>query len=285
MSHNGMTTAQKNLTQAAEIEKSSAWSRARLIAASVEDQDNRGGVRDTTQGKVSFNAASSVMAMDKRTIRSYLDAWNAAAADGLCAPSSDLTPDDGWTADMPDAADWEKYKQGNSHSAPRKVETVPAEPATVTQQWTPEQKREVVRQLITEDPEVATVAREAAMPFPMERSERHEEFTQASRRAQKTRAAEDSKSTGIDKWLRATEYIGDAERHEIQVGRIVQTAIDFLSTRNFKGEAHNLLDEAVVDLRDRTRANLDKIEALHALLSEGATDWDAALTQLTGGDL
>lgn len=285
MSHNDMTTAQKNLKQAAEIEKSSAWSRARLIAASVEDQDNRGGVRDTTQGKVSFNAASSVMAMDKRTIRSYLDAWNAAAADGLCAPSSDLTPDDGWTADMPDAADWEKYKQGNSHSAPRKVETVPAEPATATQQWTPEQKREVVRQLITEDPEVATVAREAAMPFPMERSERHEEFTQASRRAQKTRAAEDSKSTGIDKWLRATEYIGDAERHEIQVGRIVQTAIDFLSTRNFKGEAHNLLDEAVVDLRDRTRANLDKIEALHALLSEGATDWDAALTQLTGGDL
>lgn len=285
MSHNDMTTAQKNLTQAAEIETSSAWSVARLVAASVA-QAKPGPKSSRPQGqKLGIESAAEAMGRSHHTIRAYLKAWNAAAADGLCAPSSDLTPDDGWTATMPDAADWEKYKQANSHSTPRKIEAVPAEPATVTQQWTPEQKREVVRQLITEDPEVATVAREVAMPFPMERSERHEEFTQASRRAQKTRAAEDSKSTGIDKWLRATEYIGDAERHEIQVGRIVQTAIDFLSTRNFKGEAHNLLDEAVVDLRDRTRANLDKIEALHALLSEGATDWDAALTQLTGGDL
>lgn len=36
MSHNDMTTAQKNLTQAAEIETSSAWTKARLIASSVE---------------------------------------------------------------------------------------------------------------------------------------------------------------------------------------------------------------------------------------------------------
>lgn len=290
MSHNDMSIAEKNLHQAAEVETSSAWTVARLIAASVAGKQGSRSDLVSQDMKFGVNEAAAMMGRSNKTITAYLNAWNAAAADGLCTPSSDLTPEDGWTAAMPDAADWEKYKQANSHSTPRQTQTVPAEPIKAVEQWTPEQKQEIVRHLVSKDEGAAAVAQEVVrrQPAPLphvERSERHEDFTQASRRAQKARAAEDSKATSIDKWLRATEYIGDAERHEITVGRIVQEAIDFLSTRNFKGEANDLLTDAVTELRDRMQANLDRVEALNALLSEGATDWDAALAQLTGGDL
>lgn len=158
-------TAQRNLSEAAEIEKSSNWTIARLIASSVEASQGRRSDLVSQDMKFGINEAASVMGRSNKTIRAYLDAWNAAAADGLCAPSSDLTPEDGWTAHMPDAEDWEKYKNPNSHSAPApaKAEKIPAEPAVAVQSWTPEQKQEMVRQLVSEDSEVAAAAEDAAM--------------------------------------------------------------------------------------------------------------------------
>ena len=111
------TAARTNLRQAGEIEKSSRWTIARLIAASVE-QAKRGPKSSVPQGtKLGTTEAAKVMGRSKSTILAYLNAWNAAAADGLCAPSTDLTPADGWTAEMPDPEEWARYWGGNSHSA------------------------------------------------------------------------------------------------------------------------------------------------------------------------
>ena len=115
------TAARTNLRQAGEIEKSSRWTIARLIASSVE-QAKRGpksinAPRSINSAKLGVVEATKVMGRSHETIRAYLNAWNAAAADGLCAPSTDLTPADGWTAEMPDPEDWETYWGGNSHSA------------------------------------------------------------------------------------------------------------------------------------------------------------------------
>lgn len=115
------TAARTNLRQAGEIEKSSRWTIARLIAASVETGAGHGGDRASApQGaleKLGVRPAAKVMGRSDNTVRAYLNAWNAAAADGLCAPSTDLTPADGWTAEMPDPEDWAHYWGGNSHSA------------------------------------------------------------------------------------------------------------------------------------------------------------------------
>ena len=119
------TAARTNLRQAGEIEKSSRWTIARLIAASVEPgragDNQHGGVAPGRHLKLGMREASRVMGRSDNTVRSYLNAWNAAAADGLCAPSTDLTPADGWTAEMPDPEDWETYWGGNSHSTPAPV--------------------------------------------------------------------------------------------------------------------------------------------------------------------
>ena len=104
------TVARTNIRQAGEIEKSSRWTIARLIAASVETGAGHGGDRASApQGaleKLGVRPAAKVAGRSDNTIRAYLNAWNAAAADGLCAPSTDLTPADGWTAEMPDPEDW-----------------------------------------------------------------------------------------------------------------------------------------------------------------------------------
>ena len=44
--------------------------------------------------KIGIKPAAQVMGRSDNTIRAYLNAWNAAADDGLCAPSSDLRPED-----------------------------------------------------------------------------------------------------------------------------------------------------------------------------------------------
>lgn len=112
------TVARTNLRQAGEIEKSAQWAKARLIACSVRAAGRGRPVIDSQESiKVSALEASRVMRVSRDTIRAYLNAWNAAAADGLCAPSADLTPADGWTAEMPDPEDWAHYWGGNSHSA------------------------------------------------------------------------------------------------------------------------------------------------------------------------
>ena len=112
------TAARTNLRQAGEIEKSAQWAKARLISCSVRAAGRGRPVIDSQEPiKVSALEASRVVRVSRDTIRAYLNAWNAAAADGLCAPSTDLTPADGWTAEMPAPEDWARYWGGNSHSA------------------------------------------------------------------------------------------------------------------------------------------------------------------------
>ena len=115
------TAARTNLRQAGEIEKSAQWAKARLIACSVQRGAGHGGSRSSASrdalAKLGIRPASKEMGVSDKTVAAYLDAWSAAAADGLCAPSTDLTPADGWTAEMPDTEDWAHYWGGNSHSA------------------------------------------------------------------------------------------------------------------------------------------------------------------------
>lgn len=139
------TVARTNLRQAGEIEKSSQWAKARLIAASTEKGRPGRPAKNLPTGrqinsKVSVSTASLDTGMHRDTITAYLNAWNAAAADGLCAPSTDLTPADGWTADMPYPDDWETYWGGNSHSRPTKTEpTVSERDWPVVPEPTPEE--------------------------------------------------------------------------------------------------------------------------------------------------
>lgn len=264
MSHNNTNTAQRNLEQAAQIETSSAWAVARLIAASVEkSQGARSDLRSRGR-KLTIAEASSVMSRSEKTIRAYLNAWNAAAADGLCTPSSDLTPEDGWTADMPEPMEWEKYKNPNSHSGPRKTETVPAEPVKAAAQWTPAQRQEVVRDLIANDPEVAAVARqsvERAVP------PASEEMKARIARAREVREADEKSMTGVQKSLAilklnaANDAIADAKQE--------------VSGTTFTNEERDVIAQSVEDVR----------RALIAFEAEAfGVDWDAALVQLSGGE-
>ena len=95
------SVARSNLHQAGEIERGNRWSIARLIACSVGPQAH-GGDRRSDQVAVSnlklgLKASESVLRMNNRTIKTYLAAWDAAAEDGLCVPSDELSPEDGWT--------------------------------------------------------------------------------------------------------------------------------------------------------------------------------------------
>lgn len=263
MSHNNTNTAQRNLEQAAQIETSSAWAVARLIAASVA---GRQGARNLSPQGEKFGVveASKIMGRSDNTIRAYLNAWNAAAADGLCAPSSDLTPEDGWTADMPEPMEWEKYKNPNSHSGPRKTETVPAEPVKAAAQWTPTQRQEVVRDLIANDPEVAAVARQSVERTVPPASE---EMKARIAHSREVREADEKSMTGLQKSLTiiklnaAADSIADAKREA--------------AGTTFSDEERDAIAQSVEDVRRALIAF--EVEAF-------GVDWDAALVELSGGE-
>lgn len=288
-------TAQRNLAEAAEIEKSSNWTIARLIASSVETAKAGRPAKNLTPGsenaKLSIIAASKTMSRSQDTIRAYLNTWNAAAEDGLCTPSSDLTPEDGWTAQMPDAEDWEKYKNPNSHSTPAPKSTIPPNPVPVqnftefVNQATPEQKREVVADLIRTDLDVEKTARNAVEEKRAERTERMEPIRQRAEQAQKARDAEDSKSAGFFKWMEVVGFIADAKKHIKESSRALDEAKEFLSTRNFQGEAKDRLEDSVADLVAMAHVHLEHAQAFDNLLKAGSNDWDADLAALIGGEL
>ena len=264
LSHN-TENATKNLRAAAEIETSSAWTVARLIAASVEPSQGKRDF-DSQESKLTYSDAAKAMRRSKDTIRAYLTAWNAAAADGLCAPSSDLTPEDGWTATMPDAADWEKYKQANSHSTPRQTQTVPAEPIKAVEQWTPEQRQEVVRHLVTEDQDVASVAQEVVQQRPAPPVVSDEMKARIARGAE-VREANEKSMTGVQKSLTLLGL--DRALTEIKKVRR-ETA----GTR-FSGQEQRAISESIEDIR---RALIEIEQDVHGV------DWDAELAKLSGGE-
>lgn len=102
--------AHQNLIDAASIDRSTGWTKARLIACSVEPgkQGGKHPVRGRND-KLTIDEAADITKMSDKTIRAYLKAWNK-AADGLrCTPSKALTPADGTTARLPEDTFWDSY--------------------------------------------------------------------------------------------------------------------------------------------------------------------------------
>jgi len=106
-----------------------AW--ARKDAAAVEvgagiacmvKRAKRGPKGSTPQGvKLGLFEAARKLGRSDNTVRAYLDTWDRLAANGLCAPSTELTPDDLDNLVLPSPEDWQVEWQGNSHSTPAPV--------------------------------------------------------------------------------------------------------------------------------------------------------------------
>lgn len=160
MSHeNDQSLAERNLRRAADAEGNADWAYARSVACNIGPA-KRGPKSSSPQGeKLGMVEAAKIMSKSDNTLRAYLAAWNAAAADGHCTPATDLTPEDDGTADLPAAELWEKYRNPNSHSAKPEPKGIPADPvkaiAQAVPKLTPEQKREMVAEVIASDPQAA----------------------------------------------------------------------------------------------------------------------------------
>ena len=126
-----------------------AWARkdaaAVEVAAGIACMVKRGAGQGTSRSQdreveVSVIEASRRLRKAEKTIRAYLDAWDRLAANGLCAPSTELTPDDLDSLVLPSAEDWQAEWQGNSHSRPTKTEpTVSERDWPVVPEPTPEE--------------------------------------------------------------------------------------------------------------------------------------------------
>lgn len=71
--------------------------------------------------KLGINDAAERLSKSNKTVAAYLDTWDRLAANGLCSPSTELTPDDLDTLVLPSVEDWQNEWQGNSHSTPAPV--------------------------------------------------------------------------------------------------------------------------------------------------------------------
>ena len=107
-----------------------AWARkdaaAVEVAAGIACMVKRGAGQGTSRSQdreveVSVIEASRRLRKAEKTIRAYLDTWDRLAANGLCAPSTELTPDDLDNLVLPSPEDWQAEWQGNSHSTPAPV--------------------------------------------------------------------------------------------------------------------------------------------------------------------
>ena len=93
-----------------------AW--ARKDAAAVEvgagiacmvkrSRPGRPAIDSQESIKLTGLAASERLGKSRDTIRAYLDTWDRLAANGLCAPSTELTPDDLDSLVLPSTDDWQ----------------------------------------------------------------------------------------------------------------------------------------------------------------------------------
>ena len=107
-----------------------AWARkdaaAVEVGAGIACMVKRGAGQGTSRSQdreveVSVIEASRRLRKAEKTIRAYLDTWDRLAANGLCAPSTELTPDDLDSLVLPSTDDWQNEWQGNSHSTPAPV--------------------------------------------------------------------------------------------------------------------------------------------------------------------
>lgn len=87
------------------------WSRARLVACSVEQISRDGFVIRPfgDVGKVMVNDAAELIGVPSWDLKRHLKAWNLAAIAGLCESSGGLRPEDGPEAQMPEDDYWMMY--------------------------------------------------------------------------------------------------------------------------------------------------------------------------------
>jgi hypothetical protein len=91
------------------------WEGGLLVARSAERQKNRFSGEISPLGKLSLREFAERAEVDHKTVARYLDAWNAAADDGLVPSAETLEP--GALVDLShlDAKSWDGYyKTGNS---------------------------------------------------------------------------------------------------------------------------------------------------------------------------
>ena len=168
ITNNSQRMAEANLRLAADAMERTGWTVARLIAASVErGKPGRpaGNAPDKCiSGKVSIRAGAELLRKGQDTIRGYLAAWDRAAADGLCKPAADLVPEEGLTADLPDAA-WSEYyittNFPNVGSDTHGEDDTPRPSPDPLPEPEPADVRESVREAIKSDPQVQQAARKA----------------------------------------------------------------------------------------------------------------------------
>lgn len=167
--NNNQQTAEANLRLAADITERRGWAVARLVAASVERGRGWGvsdanSVTDGVSEKVSINKATQILRMGDKTISAYLNAWDRAAEHGLATPAADLAPEDGQSADLPDA-DWSEYYistnfPGVTRDTHGDQGTPTPEPAPAPLPE-PADTHRTVREAIKSDPQVQQIARKA----------------------------------------------------------------------------------------------------------------------------
>lgn len=163
---NSQRQAEANLQLAADTIERTGWTVARLIAASVErGKPGRpaGNAPDKCiSGKVSIRAGAELLRKGQDTIRGYLAAWDRAAADGLCKPAAELVPEEGLTANLPEAAWSEYYITTNFPGVDRDTHGEDKTPAPTPQlDPSPLPVSTQVRDAIKSDPQAQQAARDA----------------------------------------------------------------------------------------------------------------------------
>lgn len=101
--------AQRNLSMF--FTEQDNWSRARLVACSVEKTSSNGVVIRPygDVGKVMIDDTAELTGVPSWDLKRHLKAWNLAAIAGLCESSGGLHPEDGLSARLPEEETWDMY--------------------------------------------------------------------------------------------------------------------------------------------------------------------------------
>lgn len=273
-------TWQRNAGEFAELDKGEGWPFAILVACSVKKGSPGGSEASRAaaaqaSGKATIVQFARLAGTDVGRVARHLEAWDAAAAQGHCPSSSDLTPGDVDTLPYP-AVDWKTHYRDNNAAENARDRTFKAKALI----------RRSADELLA-DPEVAAavlgsttgrdlVAKEARK-VAAENRRRAAELDDAYRKGEQHRADERaSKKADGDEW----------ENHAA-----------FAEVTGQLARARRAINEAIVEARDsvfdtdHVEVIVDRIEKLEAatgLLRLAVTgtlgvDWDAELVKL--GDL
>lgn len=257
--------AVNNLNQASQlIAGNTGWAVARLIASSVKvgtpGRPKTHAVHDIPQ-KVSIKQAEGILGKSQDTIARYLDAWAKASADGLCTPASELTPEDGQTADLPDAADWDRYYNPRRNTPKPPVTTQP-EPSVAAQQMTDDETSEFITKAIQANPAHESAARKALDDAYTVRAEKSQAKLQRSKDEAEARRKDDQLHTSLGLIVKLRKVQRDVKELFDAADGIAPLSGDNL--------------DAVAEVLDSVESSLASFRSY----LNGTTNWDAALVDL-----